>query len=152
VDYSKKTPEQLIIVIGERDTKIEGLLAQLKDKDAVIVSLENARTEDALTLKGLQDVLKTNNETIVGLQGQLVEAGTLITDLKGQLTQANDTLESASDQVIVKHSNVSYRAKVKQFSHEGTIYNATDLKKNPALVKQLIEDELGVLEQVKPKA
>lgn len=64
-------------------------------------------------------------------------------ELQAQLAESEKTVEEVK--VIVKHGKDRYEVLVPKVQVAGKVYLATELKKQPAVVKALVENGSGVL-------
>jgi len=173
MNYDKATKNELIELLGIQDNKIAELLKQLEDQGIEIVTLKSNQDSqasgvealsgqgDALAnlqklfdelsleasgLKESKDILLEEN---LELRNNLEESEMIVEELKNQINQAEQKVEAITGTVAVNYKGKTYIAVIPRFKHNGISYRAEDLKNNPGLVADLIEDKLGVLRLAK---
>ena len=104
-------------------------------------------TNKELTLDEALKLLDERNKQIEALSADTGTAQELISDLTEQLANATAG-QDISQAVVVSHEKEQYKVLARQFNHLGTEYKADDLKTNPALVKELVELESGLLHKI----
>lgn len=175
MNFEKASKSELIVLIGEQDTKINDLLAQLEQQGVEILSLKSGAsdnsensdqsklqqiieelTKDALDWKLANESLSNQvndltlaNENLISknedLQENLDESELLLEELKRQVNAAEDQVNAITGTVKVIYKGKGYVSVLPRFHHDGVSYEADQLKNNPELVADLIENELGVL-------
>lgn len=93
---------------------------------------------------------RTSEEIIAALNEQIAQQNEIITSqadaLKAAETQGSNSLP------VITHEKKQYQVLAKQFTFEGKLVKADDLKANKDLVKALLKAEAGILQLVVEKA
>ena len=97
--------------------------------------------------------LKEANEIIAALEAKSTEQSatiseqeTVIAELRGQLTATKKEVKKSK--VIVKHEGSQYEVVIPQFSFNGEVVTAEDLKSKPEVVAALVVEESSVLQVI----
>lgn len=85
--------------------------------------------------KAFDDLQKENNDQL-----------DIITDLRSQLTVAKASANE--NKVIVEYDKEKYSVNARTFRHNNVEYKASDLVKDKALFKELVELGVGFLEKI----
>lgn len=107
-------------------------------------------TNKEMTLEEAKALLAERDKQIEALSADTGTAQELISDLTEQLANAQAG-QDISHAVVVSHDKEQYKVLARQFNHNGTEYQADELKTNAALVQELVELESGLLAKI-PKA
>lgn len=120
------------------------LFDQLQTANADVAGAEEKHSTEISALKAahatelseVENIAKENEETL----------NETITDLRGKLTATKK--EVSVQKKTVKCDGKEYEVKLPIFRHKGITYKAEDLQSESEVVKELIEMEAAVLEEI----